>query len=58
MTLTGKDNKVHVEGKLCMVFKGNDADAIEDVFKEKVNSGKLSQHLSVMKDSAEFEAVG
>ena len=53
-----KDNMVLAKGKLCLIFKGNDADAIEDVFKEKVSSGKLSQDLSVIKDSAEFEAVG
>ena len=53
-----KDNKVGMAAKLCLVFKGNDDDFIEDVFTKKVNSGELSQDLSVIKGSAEFEAVG
>ena len=58
VTITKKDNKVHVEGTLCLVFKGNDDDFIEDVFIIKVNTGKLSVQLIVIKGSGGFVAVG
>ena len=58
VTLTKKENKVHVEGTLCLVFKGGDDDFIEDVFIIKVNTGKLSVQLTVIKGSGGFVAVG
>ena len=58
VTLMRKENKVHVEGTLCLVFKGSDDDFIEDVFIIKVNTGKLSVQLIVIKGSGGFVALG
>ncbi|XP_078365532.1 uncharacterized protein LOC144649810 [Oculina patagonica] len=46
------------KGKLCLVFNETNSDFIEDVFKNKVETGEISAGLKVIKGSAEFEAVG
>ena len=58
VSFTNKTGKVSAEVKLCLVFKEGDKDLIEDVFKNKVLTGNLSDALPVLKDSAEFEPQG
>ncbi|XP_078365473.1 uncharacterized protein LOC144649765 [Oculina patagonica] len=58
VTFTEKDKLLFAKGKLCLVFNDDDDDFIEDVFKEKVETGKLSENFTVIKCSSEFEAVG
>jgi len=56
VTFKNKTGKVFAEAKLCLVFtKGEDS--IKDVFFDKLKTGKLSENLPVVKDSAEFEAL-
>ncbi len=58
VTLTEKDEMVFAKGKLCLVFNGDEKDFIEDVFKNKVKSGKLDEGFPVIICSTEFEAIG
>ena len=58
VTFRSKTNKLFAEAKLCLVFKGGDEDLIEDVFTNKVKSGKLDDNLKVVTDSAEFDSRG
>ena len=56
VTFRSKTNKLFGEAKLCLVFKGGDEDLIEDVFTNKVKSGKLDDNLKVVTGSAEFDS--
>ena len=58
VSFTNKTGKVSAEVKLCLVFREGDKDFIEDVFKDKVLTGNLNNDLPVLKDSAEFQALG
>lgn len=49
---------VLVEAKVCLVFDKKEKDLIKVVFFEEVKKGKLGENLTVVKDSAEFEASG
>ena len=56
VTFKNKTGKVFAEAKLCLVFtKG---DLIKDVFFEDVKDGELGETFPVVKDSAEFIALG
>ena len=58
MNFTKKEDKVLASAQLCLVFKGGDKVFIEDVFKDKVATGKLDVGLTVIEGSAEFEPLG
>ena len=60
MHFTKKDSELFFasSAKLCLVFKGGDDVFIEDVFKKKMESGKLDTDLPVKTDSAEFKPLG
>lgn len=58
VTLTAKDKMIFAKVKISLVFKGDDGDFIEDVFLKKVETGKLSANLLVIKGSGEFEVPG
>ena len=53
-----KEGKLLALAKLRLVFKGGDAVFIEDVFKEKVATGKLDPDLPVVESSSEFKPLG
>ena len=55
---TNKEGKLFAEAELRLVFKGGDAVFIEDVFKEKVATGKLDPDLPVVESSSEFKPLG
>ena len=58
VTFKNKTGKVFAEAKLCLVFTKEEKDLIKDVFFEEVKGGKLGKNLPVVKDSAEFNALG
>lgn len=58
MTFTEEAKQVLVNATLCLVVKENDDESIEDMFINKVKSGKLDGEVSVKNDSAEFEPIG
>ena len=58
VNLTKEDEDVFAKGKLCLVFNGDDQEFIEDVFKKKVDSGKLADNVKVINGSDTFKPLG
>ena len=49
---------VLMKAKLCLTVKGDDGTFIEDVFIEKVKTGRVASNWAVKSDSGTFEPIG
>ena len=58
VTLAQKNGSVSVEAELCVLVVSDCKCVIEDVFKNKMKSGKLSEVISIQKGSEKFEPLG
>ena len=58
VTLAQKDGSVSVEAELCLFVVSDCKCVIEDVFKNKMKSGKLSKVILIKKCSEKFEPLG